>query len=243
LRYVNIWPRPLQQPRPPVWVPGGASVETWDWCVENDFLYANLSYFGYIAGEKTMMGFWDEMKKLGKDMNPYRAGFLQFVGVAETREKAYELYKPAAEYFYGRCLHTDPRWATPPGYITEATQRAGIASQVGRAATDSARSKARATQMEEIIERGYVIIGSPEEVVEQLTEVATELNVGHLMLLLQFGNMGKELAKYNTKLFAEQVMPKLQPLFTEWEDRWWPQPMETGQRAEVPAFTPGLAAE
>ena len=30
------------------------------------------------------------------------------------------------------------------------------------------------------------------------------------MLLLQFGNMGKELAKYNTKLFAEQVMPKLQ---------------------------------
>ena len=41
--------------------------------------------------------------------------------------------------------------------------------------------------------------------------MATELNVGHLMLLLQFGNMGKDLAKYNTKLFAEQVMPKLQP--------------------------------
>src|SRR6185312_7939935 len=156
---------------------------------------------------------------------------------------AYELDKPAAEYFYGRCLHTDPKWATPPGYITEATQRAGIASQIGRAATDSARSKARATQMEEIVERGYVIIGSPEEVVEQLTEVATELNVGHLMLLLQFGNMGKELAKYNTKLFAGQVMPKLQPLFSEWEDRWWPQPMENAQRAEVPAFTPGLAAE
>ena len=97
--------------------------------------------------------------------------------------------------------------------------------------------------MEEIVDHGYVIIGSPEEVVEQLTEVATELNVGHLMLLLQFGNMGKELAKYNTKLFAEKVMPKLQPLFSEWEDRWWPQPMETGQRAEVPAFTPRLAAE
>ena len=32
------------------------------------------------------------------------------------------------------------------------------------------------------------------------------------MLLLQFGSMGKELAKYNTKLFAEQVLPKLRPL-------------------------------
>ena len=164
-------------------------------------------------------------------------------GVAETREKAFELYKPAAEYFYGRCLHTDPRWATPPGYITEATQRAGIVSQVGRASTTSARSKQRATEMNEIIDQGYVIIGSPDEVVEQLTEVATELNVGHLMLLLQFGNMGKDLAKYNTKLFAEQVMPKLQPLFAEWADPWWPQPMASAERAEVSAFSPRLAAE
>ena len=65
--------------------------------------------------------------------------------------------------------------------------------------------------MEDIVERGYVIVGSPDEVVEQLREVADNLNVGHLMLLLQYGNMSKELAKYNTKLFAEQVMPKLQP--------------------------------
>ena len=80
--------------------------------------------------------------------------------------------------------------------------------------------------MQDIVDRGYVIIGSPDEVAEQLTEVATELNVGHLMLLLQFGNMGKDLTKYNTKLFAEKVMPKLKPLFAEWEDRWWPQPMD-----------------
>ena len=45
------------------------------------------------------------------------------------------------------------------------------------------------------------------------------------MLLLQFGNMGKELAKHNIELFAEEVMPKLRPLFFEWEDKWWPKPM------------------
>ena len=140
--------------------------------------------------------------------------------------------------------YTDSRWATPPGYVTEARMRAGMQSQVGRAASVAAREQARnATQMEDIVERGYVIIGSPDEVVEQLTEVATSLNVGHLMLLLQYGNMNKELTKYNTKLFAEAVMPKLKPLFDEWEDRWWPQPMDTAQRAEVPAFVPGLAAE
>jgi alkanesulfonate monooxygenase SsuD/methylene tetrahydromethanopterin reductase-like flavin-dependent oxidoreductase (luciferase family) len=243
-RYVNIWPRPVQRPHPPIWIPGGGSIETWQWCAKMDYVYAYLSYFGYKDGKATMDGFWAEMSRLGKDRNPYRAGFLQFVGVAETRAKAMELYRDSAEYFYGRCLYTDPRWATPPGYVTEPTQRAGLQSQVGRAASLAARAQARdATNMEDIVERGYVIIGSPDEVVEQLTEVATSLNVGHLMLLLQYGNMGKELTKYNTKLFAEAVMPKLKPLFDEWEDRWWPQPMDASQRAEVPAFVPGLAAE
>ena len=83
-RYVNIWPRPVQKPHPPIWIPGGGSVETWQWCAEMDYVYAYLSYFGYKAGQATMHGFWEEMDRLGKDRNPYRAGFLQFVGVAET---------------------------------------------------------------------------------------------------------------------------------------------------------------
>src|SRR5260370_32784931 len=69
--------------------------------------------------------------------------------------------------------------------------------------------------MEDIVERGYVIIGSPDEVVAQLPEVASDLNVGHLMLLMQFGRMGKDLAAYNTKLFAEQVLPRLKGFGSE----------------------------
>ena len=98
-------------------------------------------------------------------------------------------------------------------------------------------------QEDAIVDQGYVIIGSPDEVVEQLREVATNLNVGNLMLLLQFGNMSKDLTRYNTKLFAEKVMPQMKDLFSEWEDRWWPRPMERKLRAEVPAFSPHAAAE
>ena len=119
-RYVNIWPRPIQNdPHPPIWIPGGGSIETWRWCAEMDYVYCYLSYYGYKAGLTTMQGFWNEMEKLGKDRNPYRAGFLQFVGVAESRQQALDLYTEPAEYFYGRCLHVDPRFALPPGYTTE----------------------------------------------------------------------------------------------------------------------------
>jgi hypothetical protein len=70
------------------------------------------------------------------------------------------------------------------------------------------------------------------------------LNVGHLMLLLQFGNMKKDLAKYNTQLFAARVMPQLGDVFSEWEDRWWPKPMERSARAPLSGFQPAtMAAE
>jgi alkanesulfonate monooxygenase SsuD/methylene tetrahydromethanopterin reductase-like flavin-dependent oxidoreductase (luciferase family) len=63
-RYVNIWPRPVQKPHPPIWIPGGGSVETWHWCAEMDYVYCYLSYYGYKAGQQTMRGFWEEMERL-----------------------------------------------------------------------------------------------------------------------------------------------------------------------------------
>jgi alkanesulfonate monooxygenase SsuD/methylene tetrahydromethanopterin reductase-like flavin-dependent oxidoreductase (luciferase family) len=242
-RYVNIWPRPIQKPHPPIWIPGGGSVETWRWCAEMDYVYSYLSYYGYKAGRATMEGFWQEMSRLGKDRNPYRAGFLQFVGVAETRAEALRLYAEPAEYFYLRCLHVAAKFASPPGYTSEATQRAGIESQVARAAGAAPpryqdKFQLLPKTMEEIVDRGYVVIGSPDEVAEQLREVATSLNVGNLMLLLQFGNMNKDLTRYNTELFAKKVMPQLTGLFSEWENHWWPKPMDRRLRAEVPAYLP-----
>src|SRR5260370_36950493 len=93
-----------------------------------------------------------------------------------------------------------------------------------------------AREMDAIVEKGYVIIGSPDEVAAQLKEVAPNLNVGHLMLLLQFGNMQKDLAQYNTKLFPEKVLPQLTEGVGEWDDRWWPRPIGRAARAGLPSF-------
>src|SRR3990172_7450897 len=183
LRYVNIWPRPIQQPHPPVWIPGGGSVETWEWVTKQDYLFSYLSYFGHQRGLAVMRSFWEEVAKHGKDDNPYRAGFLQFVAVSETAAQAERDYAEHAEYFYNRCLHIYPGFADAPGYRTMRTVRSGLRSQFERQVAQAISGE---LTWKHFIDQGYILAGSPETVAQQLTEAAKALRVGHMMVLLQF---------------------------------------------------------
>jgi alkanesulfonate monooxygenase SsuD/methylene tetrahydromethanopterin reductase-like flavin-dependent oxidoreductase (luciferase family) len=218
LRYVNLWPRPIQQPHPPVWIPGGGSIETCEWCARNDYLYAYLSFFGYQQAKRTLDIYWDAVDTVGVDHNPYRAGFVQFIGVADSDAEAERLYSEAALYFFNRCFHIDPRWFQAPGYTSIESMLKGMESQMKAAA----EMREPDLTWKQILERGYIVAGSPETVTQQLTELADTLNVGHLMMMLHFGNMPKETVLANTEMFATKVMPKLRDKHNEWEDKWWP---------------------
>jgi hypothetical protein len=77
----------------------------------------------------------------------------------------------------------------------------------------------------DMLEQGYVIGGSPATVRERLAYAIQELHTGHLMVLCQFGSMPPDLARQNTELFAKEVAPYVRPLYSAWEDHWWPQPL------------------
>ena len=226
IRYVNIWPRPIQKPHPPVWIPGGGSIETWGWTVEQDYVYCYLSYSGYKLGQTVMNGFWEEVDRRGTEPNPYRAGFLQLVAVSETDEQIDE-YAPYIDYFYKKCLHTPAYFANAPGYRTIKSVRSGISS----AASQAQRQQNASFTWKDYIDNGNVIAGGPRTVRERLREAIEGLRVGHLMLLCQFVDMPRELADKNTELFATEVMPHLRDIWSDYEDRWWPRPLEESQRA------------
>ena len=230
LRYVNIWPRPIQKPHPPVWIPGGGANETLRWCVDNDYVFCALSYFGYDSAKGVLDAYKREIEAGGKDQNPFRSGYLQFVGVAESREEAMRIYREPAEYFYARCLHLYPGFTDAPGYRTESTLRRQFQTASAGGGVQ-ALGKMGAPTLEDIIDRGYLVLGEPEEVAERLREIAKDLNVGNFLLLLQFGNMGRDTANHNTRLFAERVMPQIADLFEdEWENHWWPNPLPSQER-------------
>src|ERR1700761_1237411 len=221
LRYVNCWPKPVQNPMP-VFIPGGGSVETYDFCLDNTYSYSYLSYSGYLRAKMLMEGYWKRVAERKADESPYRAGFAQVICVADTDAEAERLYGPHVDYFYNRCLHVYPGFADAPGYRTIKTIQTGALSQY-------APPRGGYTQLtwKELTEQGHVIAGSPETVRQRMEELIKGLNVGNIFCLMHVGNMPADKCMYSTKLFAERVMPKLRHLFPEHasDDRFWCKPL------------------
>ena len=230
LRYANCWPKPIQSP-PPIFIPGGGSLETYDFCLDFDYVYCYLSFGGYKRAKQLMDGYWQRVKDRGKDLSPYRAGFAQTIVVAESDAEAERDYREHIDYFYNRCLHVYPGFADAPGYRTIKTLKANVTSQM----TQQALGDVSNMSWDQLVHDGYVIAGSPDTVAKQMKELITGLRVGNIFCLIHVGNMPKDKCMRSSKLFAEEVMPQLRDMWPEYsnDDRFWVHPL--GTHANRPA--------
>ncbi len=233
LPMVNVWPRPIQKPHPPVWVPGSGSLSTWDFSAKHGHCYCFLSYWGSQLGKKVMDGFWDFVAKSNLDANPYRAGFLQLVTVSETDAQAEKDYYKHIRYFYDKSLHILPEYFPVPGH------------QDYRSLVNSVKNL-NPLQMElmnkipnwkykDFVDNDFVISGSPKTVTQKLMEAVKKLRVGNLMVLLHIGSMPHDLTIKNIELFCREVFPHFRGMWDDqWENKWWPTTLTEKERARKP---------
>jgi alkanesulfonate monooxygenase SsuD/methylene tetrahydromethanopterin reductase-like flavin-dependent oxidoreductase (luciferase family) len=219
LPMVNLWPRPIQQPHPPVWVPGSGSTSTFHYTAERDYCYCFLSYFGYKSAEHAVGKYWEVCQQKGRDANPYRLGFLQLVGVSETDEQAERDYARHVEYFYHKLLHVPPEWMGVPGHQDYQSLSNALRNPMAIKAFTTLKEK----RFKDFQNDRYVVCGSPATVRDALNNLIDRLRVGNLMVLLHMGSMSHELALKNIDLFFSEVAPTLRAKWDDaWENRWWP---------------------
>ncbi|MEX2173301.1 MAG: LLM class flavin-dependent oxidoreductase [Pirellulaceae bacterium] len=200
LKYVNPWPRPLQQPHPTVWIPGAGSKETIELVAARRFGYMGIPYFHMDFFHRNFDMFREAAHKSGYESSPYQLGWLCPIYVAETDEQAWAEYEPHLMYFAKQLLKG--LVVLPPGY-TSVRSIAGI---------HTALSKFLSTveTRQQIEEGAYAIVGSPATVRQKLLEYGKKLGVGNLLGLFQLGTLPGDLTRKNMQLFAREVMPALQ---------------------------------
>lgn len=204
LRYVNPWPRPIQQPHPPIWIPGIGSLETMELVARNRWSYMGIPYFHIRVFERNFAFFREACEKEGYTASPDQMGWLVPIYVAETDEQAREEFEPHVWYFVRKLLKGIN--ASPPGYTS-------VRSAV-KILESSGDFMLFCETWEDIEDGSYVICGSPDTVRQKLEELIERLGVGNVLGLFRLGSLPTDLTRRSTKLFAEEVMPKLKARFS-----------------------------
>lgn len=199
--YVNLWPRPYQTPRPPIWIPSQGSSETIEWASHPDRRYTYLQTFTPVAMlAKYMQMYKDMAAEHGYEATEDQLGWSVPLYVAETDEIARREAAPHIENFLNKFLRMPKEMLLPPGYLS-------LKSMLG---VMKAKSSIGTKQtIDDVIDKGMFICGSPETVRQRLAQYQSEIGFGHLLTLLQFGTLPAELTRKNMELYATEVMPWL----------------------------------
>ena len=197
LNYVNVWPRPLQQPHPPIWIPAFGSTETMTWAAERHYTY--LSVFA----PSKLLKRWFDGYRAGANAAGYEAprdkiGILLPIYVAETDRQAHAEGRQYVTWLYHKGLKHKFEHLFPPGYMTDHSWGRFLQSGLGAYSDVS---------YEDLVGQGYAVVGSPSTVRERLAELAEELGFGLVNALLHIGDMPHDHTIRNMELFAREVMP------------------------------------
>ena len=205
-----LWPRPIQQPHPPVWIAARSS-ESIEWCVKQRKPVAQVyqttsqiedtfNYYRKVA----LDGDWE--------VGPEQFILTRHIYVDETDEKARQLAEPALRYFFSLLNR---------GFNQGSSQEADARQQIRAALyTDRSFSYFREgnreridfskLSWEELDEAGFVIAGNPDTVARKLNGQMGQVGADHFMGMFHIGNLSHRKVLASLDLFKNEVMPRLE---------------------------------
>jgi alkanesulfonate monooxygenase SsuD/methylene tetrahydromethanopterin reductase-like flavin-dependent oxidoreductase (luciferase family) len=200
--YVNVWPRPYQEPHPPVWIPSQGSRETVEFASHPARKYTYLQTFSPITAVAKNLNLYKTMAdKSGYKAAPSQLGWATPIYVGETDASALAECAEHYENFRNRFLGKMPlEMLMPPGYTSRESARAIIAAK------SAAHEKVDTRRANEL---GMMTCGSAKTVAEKLVAYMKEIGFGNLLTMLQFGTLPADLTRRNMERFAQLVMPRL----------------------------------
>ena len=206
IEYVNLWPRPFQQPHPPIWCPSQGSRETIEGAAHPDRKYVYVQTYSPVEAVTKFLDLYRETawKKYGYEASSAQIGWCAPVYVAETDEQAIAEARPHIELMYNVLLpKATELMFFPPGYMSP--------ESLSQVLSLKAKNRGNVT-IEMLIERGIIVCGSPDTVRRIITERHRRMGFSELMVMLMFGSLPRDLTEKNIRLFAEHVLPAIKPL-------------------------------
>ena len=209
---VAIWPRPLQQPHPPVWIPVTSSKETIEWAAAHN-LPITPGAGSRGLREDVIRHYTKCLLAAGHSITPDHLIVQANACVAGTKEEAIAKAGPHALYFnrtlfsHGNDTEADRQRGT--GYLSSSSFDYVRPENMGAVAR--AREDYRDLTMEQLTRQAQAMPWGPaDEVIEKIIDAADHAGASTVLVSLNRGVMPHAMFMEQVQRFAEEVLPALQ---------------------------------
>jgi len=211
---IAIWPRPFQQPHPPVWVPFTGSKETIEWAGKRNFSAVIPDHHRGLTQD--VVGYYaKQLASHGNKITPDHICYFTDAYVAKDRAEAIKEYSPFYLYFVHTLWHhgslEKASQAKGTGYVSSASyDYIKPENRSGAGVDREAMQKTTMADIERKIDAGELAWGSAKDVGDRLIEGAERMGANYLLLNMNVGAMASEVFLEQIRRFGKDVLPRLQ---------------------------------
>ena len=208
-RAVSIWPKPAQKPHPEI-VMSASSEASSRLAAEHGATMGVLRIQDYETAHHSINVYREHARKHGWEPQPRNIILAMNCSVAPTKDEALQTLRRGYDYFFnvlGGGIRTAQR----------------LVVQKTRYFKDDSDAKRQTTKLqthnqlslEERMERGLVMCGTPDMAIEQLTRLYREFGHGVTNLSVKIGNVPDESVRQTMRLLRDEVFPAVRGLGME----------------------------
>lgn len=198
-RYVNPWPRPYQQPHPPIWITGSQPSGA-PWVADHRYTFCAF-LTSYEQTDALFNAYRKRCREKGyPEPGPEKFAYLGLIYTGETEAQAEEVGKKLLWYLHRR---RPPGFFAPYGFVPP---------ELLANFYDPVKNKRYTRTWEELRTEGVVIAGAPKTVAEKVKYLHERCGVGHLLMMNQAGFMTAQETRRSMELFAKEVYPEVRHL-------------------------------
>jgi alkanesulfonate monooxygenase SsuD/methylene tetrahydromethanopterin reductase-like flavin-dependent oxidoreductase (luciferase family) len=214
-REVNLWPRPYQQPHPPIWSPttGAASAPL---LAERGMTVATLAV-GTRGCAQIFAAYRQRCEELGMPKPPlskFAYSVQMFVG--DTDEEAYAEAEKVKLWYREAGRHPF-QYVDIPGYLPpeirakliKAKARGKLPSPPLGPPPAPTIAEVVGTPVAELTAGGFMMAGNPDTVFEQMRDLFDAVGgLGNLLPMVQYSTMSYDLTLKSMERLARDVLPR-----------------------------------
>jgi alkanesulfonate monooxygenase SsuD/methylene tetrahydromethanopterin reductase-like flavin-dependent oxidoreductase (luciferase family) len=196
-RAISIWPRPTQQPHPPIYM-SASSPESGEWAARNR-INVGFAVTTVPLASKAARYYREQAHLAGWEPTPDNVLYRLAAHVADTDEQALEdLSAPGTSSM--------PRLSNTNRALAAAVASSGYH---GRDA-ETQQSRLGNYSLKERIELGQILVGSPDTVLDQIRRIRDEIGAG--IVEIHFQHLGRERTLQTIELFGTKVLPRMREM-------------------------------